>query len=113
MQKGDKALQQIDELGLQSKIINLSHEINNFEDTASIIMNLDLIISVDTCVAHLAATLNKPSWVLIPTAPDWRWMLNRTDSPWYSSLKLYRQSSYGNWDSVIEQISQSMLKELS
>jgi|LakMenEpi03Aug12_release.lakeMendotaPanAssembly.Ray.scaffolds.fasta_scaffold140461_1 tetratricopeptide (TPR) repeat protein len=108
LQKGDKALQQIDELGFESKIINLSSEINNFEDTASIIANLDLVISVDTSVVHLAGALNKPTWTLIPTAPDWRWMLNRSDSPWYPNMKLYRQSQFGNWENVIKEIGREL-----
>lgn len=75
-----------------------------FEDTAALIENLDLVISVDTSVAHLAAGLGKKVFVLLPFAADWRYLLHRTDSPWYPSMKLFRQSSKGDWTGVIDQV---------
>lgn len=68
-----------------------------FMDTAAIIMNLDLVITSDTAIAHLAGALHKPVWVLLPYVPDWRWMLKRSDSPWYPTMRLFRQPSPGNW----------------
>ena len=82
----------------------LGKYIKNFSDTASIINNLDLVISIDTSVVHLAGALNKPVWNLITYLPDWRWLLDRSDSPWYSSMKLYRQQNKGNWKNVIDEV---------
>lgn len=87
-----------------SQMINIhlhdSH-INNFSDTAALISLMDLVISVDTSTAHLAGALGKQTWVLLPQAPDYRWLLNRTDSPWYPTLRLFRQESGRNWQDVI------------
>ena len=79
-------------------------EINDFSDTAALMESLDLVIAIDTAVAHLAGAIGKPVWTLIPFAPDWRWMLNREDSPWYPTMRLFRQPSPGNWQSVIAKI---------
>jgi hypothetical protein len=79
-------------------------ELNDFADTASLIDNLDLVISVDTAVAHLAAAMGKPVWLLVPYAPDWRWMLDRTDSPWYPTVQIFRQPSPGDWASPLNNI---------
>ena len=65
---------------------------------------LDLVISVDTAVAHLAGALGKPVWLLVQDSPDWRWLLNRADSPWYPTLRLFRQSHRGDWRPVLEQV---------
>jgi tetratricopeptide (TPR) repeat protein len=73
----------------------------DFGDTAAAIKQCDLVISVDTSVAHLAGALGKPVWVLLPFVPDWRWLLDRTDSPWYPTARLFRQSKIGDWDSVV------------
>jgi tetratricopeptide (TPR) repeat protein len=81
---------------------DLSPHIQNFADTAAAIANLDLVITVDTAVAHLAGSLKKPVWLLIPFAPDWRWMLDRSTSPWYPTMRIMRQPSPGNWTAVIE-----------
>jgi ADP-heptose:LPS heptosyltransferase len=84
-------------------------EVGDFTGTAGLIMNLDLVISVDTSVAHLAGALGKPVWTLLPFSPDWRWMFDREDSPWYPTMKLFRQSCPGDWESVMS----GVLAELS
>ena len=79
-------------------------ELNDFMDTAALCSLMDIVISVDTSVAHLSATLGKPTWVLLPFSPDWRWLLNRDDSPWYPSATLYRQEKVGQWSTTLERI---------
>jgi tetratricopeptide (TPR) repeat protein len=91
---------------------DLTDDISDFSDTAALIENLDLVISVDTAVAHLAGALGKPVWTLLPFAPDWRWLLNRNDSPWYSTMRLFRQPSPGDWESAIENVTNELLKFL-
>jgi ADP-heptose:LPS heptosyltransferase len=79
--------------------------LDDFRETAAVIKRLDLMISADTAVAHLAASLGKPTWILIPKhGTDWRWQLTRTDSPWYPSATLYRQHEIGEWRSVITRV---------
>ncbi len=87
-------------------ITDLSSHLTDFAATAAIIEQLDLIITVDTAVAHLAGALAKKCWVLLPFAPDWRWLLERNDSPWYASVKLFRQAAPGDWPNVIERVCQ-------
>jgi hypothetical protein len=76
----------------------------DFSETAALISTLDLVISIDTAVAHLAGALGKPVWLLLPFAPDWRWLLERDDSPWYPGMRLFRQTRPGDWGSVMERI---------
>ena len=88
-----------------SRIIkDLGKQFTNFHHTASVILQLDLVISVDTAVVHLAGALGKPVLTLLPFIPDWRWMLNRSDSPWYPSMTLFRQRKRGDWHSVFQEI---------
>lgn len=104
LQKGEHAKQLA---GLpHGHITDLGAELNSFADTAAALQALDLLITVDTSVAHLAGALGRPAWVLLPYAPDWRWMLERDDSPWYPSLHLFRQRSAGDWVGVIERLRQ-------
>lgn len=86
------------------KLIDLTDYINDFYDTAGLIYHLDLIITVDTAVAHLSGAMAKKVWILLPFCPDWRWLLNREDSPWYPTVRLFRQAKSGDWDEVIERI---------
>jgi len=82
--------------------------IEDFADTAALISQVDLVISVDTSVAHLAGALGKPLWILLPFAPDFRWMLGRADSPWYPTARLFRQQKLGDWDHVLDSLRQSL-----
>jgi tetratricopeptide (TPR) repeat protein len=79
-------------------------QLRDFSDTAALVDAMDLIISVDTSVAHLAGAMGKPVWILLPSTPDFRWMLNTEDSPWYPTARLFRQDGAGKWDSVIQTI---------
>jgi ADP-heptose:LPS heptosyltransferase len=85
-------------------MIDLSEELIDFAETAAIVSALDLVITIDTAVAHLAGSLGKPVWLLLPYAPDWRWMLDRKDTPWYPTMKLFRQPRYGEWGDVVERV---------
>jgi hypothetical protein len=76
----------------------------DFSDTAAVCCLMDLVISIDTSVAHLAGALGKPTWVLLPWLADWRWLLDRDDCPWYSSMRLFRQPTRGNWEPVLERV---------
>ncbi len=91
-------------LNARKDILNLDPSLKNFADTAAVISQLDLVISVDTAVAHLAGALGKPVWVLLPYVPDWRWLLDRDDSPWYPTARLFRQDESRAWPSVIERV---------
>jgi hypothetical protein len=84
--------------------VHLGAALGDLSDTAAVISQLDLIISVDTVVAHLAGALGKPVWTLLPFAPDWRWMWTREDTPWYPTMRLFRQPKQGDWESVIERV---------
>lgn len=92
------------ELMKKMNIRDYTGDIRDFSDTAGIIMNLDLVISVDTSVVHLAGALGRPVWTLLPFSPDWRWLLDRDDSPWYPTMRLFRQPSPGDWTSVINKV---------
>ena len=94
----------IKQYGYHHIIKDLGKQFTNFHHTASAILQLDLVISVDTAVAHLAGALGKPVWTLLSFIPDWRWMLNRSDSPWYPSMTLFRQKETGDWSTVFQQI---------
>lgn len=85
-------------------LVDWSSELNDFADTAGLISNLDLIISVDTAVAHLAGALGKPTWTLLPFSPDWRWLLGREDTPWYPTMRLFRQTAPGDWETVANRV---------
>ena len=97
----------------QSNVRDLAPHLTDYAETAAALQHMDLVITVDTSVAHLAGTLGVPSWVMIPFAPDWRWMRNRGDSPWYPSMKLYRQQTAGDWDTVLKKIKTDLAQWLS
>ncbi len=87
-----------------SRVIDLSASLTDFGVTAGAIDALDLVITVDTAVAHLAGALGRPVWLLLPHIPDWRWLLGRDDSPWYPAMRLFRQQARGDWAGVIDDV---------
>ena len=89
-------------------LYDYTEKMNDFSDTAALIQNLDLVISIDTSVAHLAGAMGKPVWTLLPFVPDWRWLLNTDDSPWYPTMKLFRQPVAGDWESIIDRITDAL-----
>jgi tetratricopeptide (TPR) repeat protein len=89
------------ELTQRTTLREVSGRLATFADTAALIQQLDLVISVDTAVAHLAGALGKPVWIALPFTPDWRWQLNRSDSPWYPGARLFRQTTRGDWTDVV------------
>jgi len=95
----DKAL-----LAQHGDIKHFGEALEDFTDTAALCELMDVVMSIDTGVAHLAGTLGKPTWVLLPFMPDWRWLLGREDSPWYPSVKLYRQEKGGDWEGVLRKV---------
>ena len=100
-----KEIRPVDKERLESSgILQYSEELEDFTDTAALCALMDLVISVDTSVVHLAGAIGKTTWVLLPNAPDWRWLLDRDDSPWYESLKLYRQGINREWSPVLERV---------
>lgn len=89
---------------------NYENDLKDFSDTAGLIEEMDLIISVDTSVAHLSGALGKPVWILIPFSPDFRWLTKRNDSPWYPSAKLYRQTDIVNWKVILDKLKNDLIK---
>jgi tetratricopeptide (TPR) repeat protein len=102
LQKGPAAAQ----TGLE--LIDFTTELNDFADTAALVGALDLVIAVDTAVAHLAGAIGKPVWVLLPMCADWRWMTERSDSPWYPTMRLFRQTRWGDWDQVVQNVARAL-----
>jgi tetratricopeptide (TPR) repeat protein len=94
----------------RSDILHLGPELQSFGDTAALIEQLDLVISVDTSVAHLAGALARPVWILLPYIADWRWLIDREDSPWYPTARLFRQSQTREWHSVVDEMRRALAK---
>lgn len=109
LQKG-QASAQLAEVSLNFPVVDLQNELHDFADTAAAIANLDLVISVDTVIVHLAGALARPVWTLLPFAADYRWMLDREDSPWYPTMRLFRQSRPGDWPGVVARILNELRK---
>ena len=97
----------------QKDILHFGEALKDVSHTAALISNLDLVISVDTSLAHLAGAIGKPVWVLLPFIPDWRWLLDREDSPWYSAARLFRQSERGDWGSVFGKLERELKLQLN
>ena len=105
-----KELNKDDNKFLQQKdqIINLGPMINNFSDTAQILKCMDLVITVDTSIVHLSGSLKKKTFLLLCSSPEWRWLLNRNDSPWYPTIKIFRQKKPFEWAEVINTIKNTL-----
>ncbi len=91
-------------------IVDLGDRLGEFDNTAAIVRNLDLVITTDSATAHLAGALALPVWVALPYVPDWRWLLDRPDSPWYPTMRLFRQGAPGDWASVFKEIESELVK---
>jgi tetratricopeptide (TPR) repeat protein len=91
-------------------ILQFSDELHDFSDTAGLCDCMDVVISVDTSVAHLSGALGKDTWILLPLVPDWRWLLDRDDSPWYPTARLFRQDRFGDWNGVLEQVKARLMQ---
>jgi len=107
-----KDLRLDDQQTLHDNTIGLRHFGADFGNTAALCTLMDLIISVDTSIAHLAGALGMPTWLLLPFAPDFRWLLDRTDSPWYPSFTLLRQPAPDDWDSVLHRVGSGLTQRL-
>lgn len=103
LQKGE-GIEEFEKIPKKYNVIDLSEEFNDFGDTAAAVENLDLVICNDTSVAHLAAAMGKPTWILLPFVQNWRWHTDISYSPWYKSVKLFKQTEPDNWDEVFEQV---------
>ncbi|QNM96197.1 O-linked N-acetylglucosamine transferase family protein [Chitinimonas koreensis] len=103
LQHGD-GRRDLEGLALPPNVLDLAAEARDLADTAALMSALDLVVSSDTATAHLAGALGRPGWIVLPKVPDWRWLMERTDSPWYPSLKLYRQAEAGDWAGVVARL---------
>ncbi len=107
LQKGEAARQaQHPPEGME--LVDLTGELRDFADTAGLLANLDLVISIDTAVAHLAGAMGKPVWLLLRFDGEWRWLTERRDSPWYPAMRIFRQERPGDWDGVLRQVAKAL-----
>ncbi len=113
LQKGPGS-EQVAALEGAFELIDLASRLDNepaaFLDTAAVMKSLDLVVSSDTAIAHLAGALAVPVWLALPMAPDWRWMLDRQDSPWYPTMRLFRQTRFRQWSDVFERMAAEIEK---
>lgn len=111
LQKGYRApeIESCADLG----VVNIDPLVHDMAETAAVVSNLDLVITIDTSIAHLAGALGKPVWVLLNAAPDWRWLRNTDRSPWYPSARLFRQSKLGDWQSVLDRVTADLQREVN
>jgi ADP-heptose:LPS heptosyltransferase len=96
------------ELSAHAAVVDLAAEFRDFDDTAAVIAGLDLVVTTDTAVAHLAGALAKPVWILLSASPDWRWFIEREDCPWYPSARLFRQATLRDWQPVIARVQREL-----
>jgi hypothetical protein len=110
LQKGPSADQAGRYFG-RAPLINIGAEVRDYDDTMALLECLDLVVTVDTSVGHLAAAMGKPVWILLATSPDWRWLLNRDDSPWYPTVRLFRQTVPRQWSDVFERVAAALQED--
>jgi len=89
-------------------LTDFSADLTDFADTAALMSHLDLVICVDTSIAHVAGAIAKPVWVMLPSETDWRWLANREDSPWYPTMRLFRQKPPGDWPELIQRVAKAL-----
>ena len=111
LQKGD-ATANIKEFGCEALVTDLGERIRDFSETAAVIGQVNLVITVDIAPAHLAGAMGKPVWVTVPFAPDWRWMCDIETSTWYPSMRLFRQKRHGAWEGVFGDIRRALRDEI-
>lgn len=107
LQKGPSAEQAGRYFG-RAPLINIGAEIGDYDDTMALLSSLDLVITVDTSVGHLSAALGRPTWILLAHAPDWRWLMTREDTPWYPTVRLFRQAVAGDWADVMRRVAAAL-----
>jgi hypothetical protein len=110
LQKTDNPAKRADAAS-EARLVDWMDEVTDFADTAALIENLDLVIAVDTSVAHLAAAMGKPVWLLNRFAGCWRWLRNGNDSPWYPTVRLFNQRQRGDWDEVLMRIATALQQQ--
>jgi hypothetical protein len=109
MQKGEPA-KQVENAPAGMKLIDVAGDLQDFADTAALMMNLDLVVTVDTAAAHLAGALARPVWTMLAYVGEWRWLRNRDDTPWYPTMRLFRQTAYGDWAGVARRVAEELAK---
>jgi hypothetical protein len=107
LQKG-RGVEQLQSLEDSPPVLDLGVDLHDFVDTAAVMMNLDLLVTSDTAVAHLAGALGVPVWLATQYAADWRWLQDREDSLWYPTMRLFRQSQFGDWEGVFERVAAAL-----
>jgi hypothetical protein len=112
LQKGP-GVEQLQETAGRFPIREVGSRLNDFMDTSAVLASLDLLITCDTAIAHVAGALGAAVWVAIPFVPDWRWLLDRGDSPWYPTMQLFRQDRRGDWQSVFRKIKAALGQQLA
>ena len=101
------------EISDAERVFDTAGELTDFAETAGVIANLDLVIAVDTAVAHLAGAMGKPTWLLVPYHPEWRWELKREDCFWYPTMRLFRQALRGDWQEVLQRVAVALAEQVS
>jgi hypothetical protein len=97
----------------QEFLTHVGDRLRDWADTAAVVQNLDLVIACDSAVAHLAGALGVPAWVALPFVPDWRWLLDREDSPWYPTARLFRQTRAGDWSEVFARMADAVRERIA
>ena len=95
-------------LATQRAVVDHSADQKNFADTAALVAQMDMVLSIDTSLAHLAGALGKPVWIMLPFSADWRWLLGRADTPWYPTARLFRQKRLDDWEGVVAEVAQAL-----